>query len=114
LKRSSKFELIYVFQLLKQLLNLSQVGLKQGLPLNQGDQIGRFFFGQFMQNFRNSPNFWAAVFHGKSSILILAKCGLGYILGDYLQTHLVTLPSTQFFKKCPLLLTDKIASEVRH
>jgi hypothetical protein len=33
-------------------------------------------------------------FHGTSDVLILTLRGLGQILGDFLQTHLVTLLST--------------------
>jgi hypothetical protein len=31
------------------------------------------------------------LFHGKSHLSILTKIGLGYILGDFLQAHLVNL-----------------------
>jgi hypothetical protein len=46
--------------------------------------IGRlFFFGQFFENFRNSPNFCAAVLHGKSYVLLVVKNVTGNILGDF-------------------------------
>jgi hypothetical protein len=49
------------------------------------------YFGQPFVNYRNSPDYWAIYFRVKSYVLILTQKGLGYILGDFLQTHLVTL-----------------------
>jgi hypothetical protein len=64
----------------------------------QGDQIGQIFasrvvvyFGQFVVNYRRSANYKATFFYSTRYVLILTKHGLGYILGDFLQTHLVTL-----------------------
>jgi hypothetical protein len=37
------------------------------------------------------PKLWAIFFHGKSYVLILTQNWLGYILGIFSQTHLVTL-----------------------
>jgi hypothetical protein len=51
----------------------------------------------FFENNKSSPNFWATFYNSKSRHLIFAQNGLGYILGDFLQTHLVTLPAG-FFK----------------
>jgi hypothetical protein len=41
------------------------------VTLFQGDQIGRIFvhwamvyFGQFLENYRSTPNFWATIFLG--------------------------------------------------
>jgi hypothetical protein len=52
----------------------------QDWPQRQGDQIGRIFaswaivcFGQFFENYKNSPNLGATSPHGKSPILILTK-----------------------------------------
>jgi hypothetical protein len=41
------------------------------------------YFGHFLKNHRSSPNFWTTFYHSKSYVLILAKYGLGYILGDF-------------------------------
>jgi hypothetical protein len=49
-------------------------------------------FGQFI-HYRSSPNVWASFYHGKSYVHIyFHKKELGYILGDFSETHLVTLP----------------------
>jgi hypothetical protein len=55
--------------------------------------LGGFFtLGSFLQiMYRNNPHYFAPYFRGKRYVLILTKNGLGYILGDFLQTHLVTL-----------------------
>jgi hypothetical protein len=72
--------------------------LKKNYHPIQSDQIGRIFvdwasiyFEQLFENYRSCPYFWATFFHGKGDVLILIKNGLGYILGHFLQTHLVTL-----------------------
>jgi hypothetical protein len=39
--------------------------------------------------------FLAASYHSKSYVLAFAKKGMGYILGYFLQTHLVTLFATR-------------------
>jgi hypothetical protein len=59
----------------------------------QGDQIiGRLFSLGSYFDYRSSQNISATFFHYKSSVSILTKYGLGYILGDFFsQTHLVTL-----------------------
>jgi hypothetical protein len=56
----------------------------------QGDQIGRIFaywsivfVEQCYEKFSSSPDFWATFFQGKSYVLILAKKGLGFVLGDF-------------------------------
>jgi hypothetical protein len=63
----------------------------------EGDQIGRFFaywaivyFGLCFENYRNNPNYLATFCHGYALIFFKKKL-LGYILGDFSQTHLVTL-----------------------
>jgi predicted nuclease of predicted toxin-antitoxin system len=70
----------------------------------QGDQIGRIFsrrvivyFGQFLNNYRNSPEFRAADFQSKDYVLILTKkTDLGDILCDFFSpTHLVTLKTVE-------------------
>jgi hypothetical protein len=47
-------------------------GRERNIISEQGDQIGRIFplvfFGQFSENFRNSPYFWATLLHGKSYV----------------------------------------------
>jgi hypothetical protein len=55
----------------------------------QGDQIGQYFahwaiiyFRQFFENYSSSPNVWANVYTGKRYAQILAKNGLGRILGE--------------------------------
>jgi hypothetical protein len=66
----------------------------------QGGQIGRIFaswviiyLGKFFfEDGKSSPNFWTASFRRKGYVLISTQNGLGYILGDFLQAHLVTLP----------------------
>jgi hypothetical protein len=59
--------------------NLTQAGL-----LNQGDQIGRIFFGQYFENHKSNPNFCAYFSEEEIiSVLLLRKNGLGYILGDF-------------------------------
>jgi NAD(P)-dependent dehydrogenase (short-subunit alcohol dehydrogenase family) len=45
----------------------------------------------FKKYYRSSPKFLSTFHHTKSYALILARYGLGYILGDFLHTHLVTL-----------------------
>jgi hypothetical protein len=60
---------------------------------NQGDQIGRIFadwaavyFGQFIENFKSYPNYWASIFHDTRYVhtyLTFTKNELGYILGDF-------------------------------
>jgi hypothetical protein len=57
---------------------------------DQGDQTGRIFgqwmvvyFGQWFENYRSSAHFWATFFHGTSSVLILKKKRLGYILAEF-------------------------------
>jgi hypothetical protein len=34
------------------------------------------FFGQFLEKYGSSPEFWTTLFHGKSKELILTKMGL--------------------------------------
>jgi hypothetical protein len=54
--------------------------------------IGRLLnLVSFCKNYRNGSNHWATCFHGKSCVLIFIRNGFGYILGDFSQTHLVTL-----------------------
>jgi hypothetical protein len=60
----------------------------------QGDKNGRIFadwvivyFGQFCENYRNSPKIWANFFHGKSYVFVLTE----NVLGVFSQTHLVAL-----------------------
>jgi hypothetical protein len=57
---------------------------------DQGDQIGRILAywatvssGKFCENYGNSTNNWATIFHGKKCVLIFTRNGLGYILGDF-------------------------------
>jgi hypothetical protein len=64
----------------------------------QGDQIGRFFaclpnfiFHQFYENDINRPNSESMFATEKVRELRLTKFRLGYILGAFLQKHLVTL-----------------------
>jgi hypothetical protein len=52
---------------------------------------------------QKSANYWATFLHSKRDALILTKCGLGHILGDFLQTHLVTLLPT--YTWMPLSMT---------
>jgi hypothetical protein len=65
---------------------------------NQGDQIGRIlahwmivYFGNSFENYRSRSIFWQLFSEGGNYALILTKDGLGYILGYFSQTHLVTL-----------------------
>jgi hypothetical protein len=76
-----------------------------GLILNyvgrchQGDQIGRIFtqwvivyFGQFLVNYKNSPDLCATFPLSIDNVLILTKIVLGFTLWTiFLQTNLVTL-----------------------
>jgi hypothetical protein len=64
--------------------------VSHGRHWNQGEQIGRIFaywvlayFGQFRENYGNSPNLCATLFYGKSGAQVLTKNALGYILGDF-------------------------------
>jgi hypothetical protein len=65
----------------------------------QGDQIGRIFaqraivyLGNFLKiTYISSPNLYAIFPISIKHVLILTKNGLGYVLGDFFQTHLVTL-----------------------
>jgi hypothetical protein len=45
---------------------------------------------KFRENYGSGPYFWTT-FSKEKNVPILAKNGLGYILGDFSQTHLVTL-----------------------
>jgi hypothetical protein len=45
----------------------------------------------FFKNVRISTHFCATFFLSIDYVLILTKNGFGYILGDFSQTHLVTL-----------------------
>jgi hypothetical protein len=47
--------------------------------------------GSFFENDRNIPKLWATPLEGIRNAFILSKNVLGYILGDFSQTHLVTL-----------------------
>jgi hypothetical protein len=42
-----------------------------------------FIFGSFLKIKKSSKNNWAICFQSKSYVLIMAKNGLGYILGDF-------------------------------
>jgi hypothetical protein len=66
--------------------------------LCQGDQIGRLFaywaivcFDHLFENYRSSRNVGTAFFHGKSYASVFTKHWLGYLLGAFYLTHLVTL-----------------------
>jgi hypothetical protein len=68
------------------------------LTRKQGDLIGRIFdywaivyFGKLFVIYRVNKKNWATFFSDKNFALVLTKNGLGYILGPFLQTHLVTL-----------------------
>jgi hypothetical protein len=54
------------------------------------------YFVWLIENCRMIAYFWATFFHGAKYELILAKNGLGCILGDSLQTHLIT----QYLVEC--------------
>jgi hypothetical protein len=41
------------------------------------------YFEQFFVNCKSSPQFWATLSHSLGYALILAKNGLGYILGEF-------------------------------
>jgi hypothetical protein len=63
-----------------------------------GDHFGRIFahwvavyFGQFRGNRNSSANLCDTFVHGSNCALIWTKNWLGYLLGDFSQTHLVTL-----------------------
>jgi hypothetical protein len=71
--------------------------------LGQGDQIGIFFahweivsFGQFCENYKSSPNFWANFFRRKSNLD--KKMGWATFWAIFAQTHLVTLIEEKFSK----------------
>jgi hypothetical protein len=50
-----------------------------------------FSFGMPFEQYKSSANYWATFFHAKVTYeSILAKNGLGYIFGGFLQTYLVT------------------------
>jgi hypothetical protein len=56
-------------------------------------RLGEFYmayFGQFSE-IQKSTNYLDTFFHCQSYVLILTQNGLGYILGAFSQTHLVTL-----------------------
>jgi hypothetical protein len=42
----------------------------------------RLFWGQFFENFRRSPTFWSANFHGKKYVLLLTKKWVGLHFGQ--------------------------------
>jgi hypothetical protein len=46
------------------------------------------YFVQLLENYRSTPLFRASLFHAAHAH-VLTKNGLGYILGDFLLTHLV-------------------------
>jgi hypothetical protein len=45
--------------------------------------LGECFLWAVYKKIPEEPKFWATFFHGKSFVLLLAKHGLGYILGDF-------------------------------
>jgi hypothetical protein len=49
------------------------------------------YFGLLFENYKRSSNYH---FHGETCALFLRKNGLGHILGDFSQTHQVTLWTT--------------------
>jgi hypothetical protein len=57
--------------------------------LGEFSPVSQLFIFALFKKLR--PNFVATFFHGKNCVLILTKNGLGYIWGDFSQTHLVTL-----------------------
>jgi hypothetical protein len=63
----------------------------------------------FFKNYRSSKHNWATVFQNKSYLLILTKNGLGYILGEFSKTHLVTLNSQRphLSERATILLKQK-------
>jgi hypothetical protein len=54
-----------------------------------------FTYGSYFENYLNRPHIWAALFHGEGFALILTKNVLGYGLGVFSQTNLVTLLAFQ-------------------
>jgi hypothetical protein len=71
--------------------------------MRQGDQIGRIFADwsivsivQRFVNDRSSGQFRATFSHGTNDILNLTTFLFGYILGDFWQTHLVTLARPEY------------------
>jgi hypothetical protein len=74
------------------------------LSLRQGDRIVRIFaywaidyFGQFFENYRISTHTLKTFSTVKVMHSFWSKMSMGYILGVFSQTHLVTLLSTLFF-----------------
>jgi hypothetical protein len=53
------------------------------------------YFGQIFLKIAKVSKSLVYFFHNQIFILIETKNGLGYLLGDYLQTHLVTLVDRQ-------------------
>jgi hypothetical protein len=49
------------------------------------------YFGQFYENIRSSPSFWAACWHGQGYALILTNMYWATFWAIFSQTHLVTL-----------------------
>jgi hypothetical protein len=72
-----------------------------GIDSRQGDQIGRIFaswlivrFVQLYQKLQKHANFGGLLFRRKKLCINFDKNGLGYILGDFSQSHLVTLAAS--------------------
>jgi hypothetical protein len=59
------------------------------------------------EKYKSRPKFWATFSRGKMYVLFWAKRGLGYILGDFSQTHLVA----QFVRTQFDLTPEEILSE---
>jgi hypothetical protein len=67
------------------------------LQFVQGDQIGQnfvhwaiVFSGPFLLTYKRFPNCWANIFDKYSYVIVLAKIGIDFILGDFSHTNLVT------------------------
>jgi hypothetical protein len=74
--------------------------------------------GNFLKNTEVAQIFWATRFHSKSFVLIFSKYFLGYFLGNFSQTRLVTLPLTELetsvrvdrFRKMDQMVTRQLSS----
>jgi hypothetical protein len=76
--------------------------------------LGDCFLWVVLENYCSSPIFWATLLLGKRYVSILIKNGLGYIFGDFLQTHLVTLIPGLTILCTPLCLAQFFTFVIRY
>jgi hypothetical protein len=78
--------------LCSQLVSPPFEGTARVTGLDEFSPVGWLFtLGSFCETYKYSTDNWATFVHGKSCVPIFTRNGLGYILGDFSQGHLVAL-----------------------